>query len=145
MSDTAYCVYCGDWSQCRDHVIPVSYSQTYRNYRVGDTVPCCHLCNTLAGDSLHFSVQSKSRYLVDRYLKKFKKVLKIPDWSPSDLRDLDYGLRTFVESRLYLRELVESKLCNLRRVSDGFEAVRLNEFSAREGVADLPATRSACG
>lgn len=132
MNKPKHCVYCGDWYQCRDHIIPVSYAQTYRNYREKDTAPCCNLCNNLAGDSAHFTIQSKARYLHERYNKKFKKVLRLPVWTPSELKELDYGLRAYVVQRQHLKALIKLKIGNLELVMHGLDPVVLNKFKSHE-------------
>lgn len=72
------CVYCGDWYQCRDHVIPVSYNYAYKCYHQNETVLCCSECNTMCGDRIFDGVEGKSEYLLKRYNKKYKKHLECP-------------------------------------------------------------------
>lgn len=126
------CVYCGDWFQCRDHVVPISWQQTYRNYRRGETVKCCTLCNTLAGDSVHFSLLSKAEYLIKRYHKKFKKILLLPEWTLDEMEELDYGLQAYVLQRQHLKHLVLFKLENLSRSSCGLDVEPLRAFDSHD-------------
>lgn len=126
------CIYCGDWFQCRDHVIPVSWQQVFRDYKKGKTVKCCHLCNNLAGDSVHFSPLSKAEYLIKRYQKKFKKILKLPDWSLEKINQLDYSLCSYVIHRQHLKRLIISKLKNLDRSSCGLDVEPLISFKNHE-------------
>lgn len=128
MSKKKHCVYCGDWYQCRDHIIPISYNQNYRNYKHGDTVSCCSICNLLAGDSVHFSIISKAKYLYQKYSKKYKKVLKFPKWTNQELIELDYSLSNIIIRRQHLKKLIILKLENLELVSNGFEPKILNSF-----------------
>lgn len=123
-----HCVYCGDWFQCRDHVIPVSWMQVYRDYKPGQTVHCCNLCNTLAGSFVAFSVIQKANYFATKYRKKFRKTLRLPDWTDKELEALEYGLRGFVRQQINERLLLEAKLENLDRVALGFEPRILNEI-----------------
>ena len=132
MKEQKCCVYCGDWYQCRDHVIPISYSSSYRNYKPKDIVKCCMLCNSLAGDSLHFSIMSKAKYLYHRYNRKYKKVLNYPVWDIVELNDLDYGLRQFIVSRQHLKRLITFKLENLELVACGLAPRILNKFKSHE-------------
>ena len=132
MENPKSCVYCGDWYQCRDHVIPVSWQQTYRSYKKGETVRSCTLCNTLAGDSVHFSIISKAEYLIKRYNKKFKKVLNLPKWSAQEIDDLDYGLKSYVLNRQHLKYLIAAKLKNLEKSSYGLDVEPLNVFNDHE-------------
>lgn len=127
-----HCVYCGDWFQCRDHVIPVSWAQVYRDSKEDQIVHCCTLCNTLAGDFVAFSVIQKANHLAMKYRKKFRKVLRFPNWSDKELEELDYGLKGFVLQQINERLLMEAKLENLDRVALGFEPRPLNEIGFKK-------------
>lgn len=129
MTPSKHCVYCGDWFQCRDHVIPVSYSSVYRTFNIKETVPCCNTCNLLAGDSVHFSVSSKAEFLIKRYERKFKKVLSLPHWTQEEMDELDYSLAHFVLTRQHLRALIRAKLVNLNLAANGFTVEGLHSFA----------------
>jgi len=114
-----HCVYCGDYFQCRDHVIPVSYASVYRTYRPGDTVHCCTQCNTLLSNVAHFTVQDRAAYLMERYRQRFWKFIIFPPWRGADVLELGYKLRLQVEKSLKLKALYLTKLRNLELVSEG--------------------------
>lgn len=132
MSDSSddQCVYCGDWFQCRDHLVPASYMQVYRSYAKGTTVKCCHLCNNLAGDFVAFTVGDKAAHIEKRYRKRFKKVLKLPHWDEWELKQLDYGLRDMVIKNQHMKRLILIKLENLELVQAGFEPVPIRGFNS---------------
>jgi hypothetical protein len=121
---TAFCVYCGDWWQCRDHVIPLSWLRVYRNYRVSETVHCCDLCNKLAGSFPAQSIEEKAFHLQRRYENKFKRLLSRGNspWTRQGLSELHGWLRHYCTTRAILRQVVERKLINLAAVSLGFPA-----------------------
>lgn len=129
-----HCIYCGDFFQCRDHVIPISYQSVYRNYRPGDTVACCTECNTIAGDFLAFSVMQKARFLLGKYERKLAN-MRQPEWTKEELRELDHKLREFVKRKCSQAELLRKKIENLKLAVDGFEVIPIYELTTkRNGV-----------
>lgn len=114
-----YCVYCGDWYECRDHVIPVSWTHTFRNYKPGSTVPCCNLCNQLAGDYVPLSFEDKASFLIARYQRKFAKILRLPHWTDEEIEELDYGLRALVLLNQGRKAILKAKIINLVNVENG--------------------------
>lgn len=134
-----YCSYCGDYYQCRDHVIPVSWNDTYRTYRPGDTVPCCRECNGYLGNKPLFNLPDRANYLTDVYLKKKGAILKFKGWSPEELRDVGYNIREQIEKRLYLKEVYSNKLMNLGLVSSGCEPYPIHALPGEKFDRDLNA------
>lgn len=114
------CAYCGDYYQCRDHVIPISYMSTHRYYGRGDTVKCCNMCNRYAGANIFFSVTEKARFLYHKYIFKKRKALSFPLWEENDVSKLGYSLRVDVQKSLYIKKLIQRKIENLDLVSNGF-------------------------
>jgi len=108
-----FCVYCGDFNQCRDHVIPVSMSSVYRSYDYDETVDCCMMCNSLAGDYPAANIRDKAQYLRHRYIHKYRKLLKIPHWKNGELRELSHNLRNHTKASENLHRLIDRKLDNL--------------------------------
>jgi hypothetical protein len=109
-----YCVYCGDFNQCKDHVIPVSYNSVYRDYNRNETVDCCTECNTLAGSYPATSVEDKSTYLLQRYKTKYSKILNLPIWDNSELEQLKGNLKMQVKANENKRRLISKKMEHLR-------------------------------
>lgn len=119
------CVYCGDWFECRDHVIPRAFLRVYRDYRRNETVHCCALCNQLAGDYVAYSTGEKAAYLMARYERKYKYWLELPVWTGAELKGLRYSLRTRVACNEALRRLIAFKIRNLDLVSLGFKPEKI--------------------
>jgi hypothetical protein len=117
------CVYCGDWFECRDHVIPLAFMRVYRDYRKGETVHSCAICNQLAGAYVSYSVGEKAVYLLTCYERKYKRWLELPVWTRPEVGELRYTLRTRVRLNEAFRRLIVAKLRNLDLVSMGFEPV----------------------
>ena len=89
-----HCAHCGDFYECRDHVIPVSWESVFRSYKKGHTVPACALCNQLAGDYVPYSFADKASFLIGRYQKKFRRLIRLPHWTEDEIAELYYGMRT---------------------------------------------------
>ena len=137
--DYEHCIYCGDWFQCRDHIIPISYCQTYRDYKRGATVYCCKECNTLLGDRAHFSISSRAEYLIEAYWVKRRKFLTFPEWTADEIMRLGYNLRDGIARKMATKRIYLKKLENLELVSQGFNC---HSFWAdgsvnRDGLVDL--------
>lgn len=120
-----FCVYCGDFNQCRDHVIPVSYNSVHRDYFTEDTVDCCNICNQLALDYPAQCIEEKSLYLINQYQKKYSKVLNNPKWEDDEIDELSGNLKYKVKASENLKRLIESKLENLHLSSMGTLPKRL--------------------
>jgi hypothetical protein len=115
-----HCIYCGDWYECRDHVIPINYEQSYRDFKPGATVKCCTECNSFLGDRGYHTIQKRAKYLVKAYVRNRARYLNLPDWELSDLDKLGYNLRTSTENKLAKKYVYSQKLENLELVSNGF-------------------------
>ena len=129
-SEDASCHYCGDWNECRDHMVPhsfTSYGISNRVYK-GRTVPCCHLCNQLKGSRVFYAVEDIAAHLQERYRKKFKRVLRFPVWENHEIERLDYTLRSQIERGEDARRLITAKLANLDLVQSGLEPVPLRTY-----------------
>ena len=135
------CVYCGDWYQCRDHFIPVSYSSVIRRYRPGDTVKSCNRCNSWLSDKIFPSMEDRSEFLLGRYQKAYAKLLRMPDWSEEEIAELDYTLAALIKSKQYARLIVRAKLANLQLTSIGHNPVALaytrEEMSEAAQIIDV--------
>ena len=114
-----FCVYCGDFNQCRDHVIPVRYMSVLRSYNSDDTVDCCHLCNRLALDYPAKCIEEKAYYLINQYQKKFSKILKMPEWENNEIDELSGNLQFKVKATENHRRFIKNKLENLYLSSMG--------------------------
>lgn len=112
-SDGRCCVYCGDYYQCRDHIVPVAWESVYRTYRPGDTVPCCSECNSYLGDRPIFTLEDRAHYLVDAYITKRRDILSYPLWTEAEIEALGYSLREPIRRTMYLKDLYRLKLSNL--------------------------------
>jgi len=114
---SSHCVYCGDFNECQDHVIPVAYNSGNRKIDSGVTVDCCNMCNALAGDFVAETIIQKAIHLEDRYQRKYK--VSGVRWTREELKELEGGLKNYVEKKQFATLLIEAKLRNLDRVING--------------------------
>lgn len=106
------CTYCGDYAQCRDHVIPVNFLSVARSYSPTKNwiVPSCNDCNTMAGSKVFFSVPEKARYIKSRFERRHSKILKHPEWSQEELNDVSYQIREMVWGGLVAKRVAKERL-----------------------------------
>jgi hypothetical protein len=115
-----FCVYCGDFAQCRDHVEPITVSSVYRDYNNAKTVDCCHQCNSAAGQFWAKTIIEKAEYLLGRYSRRYAKLMREPHWEDCEIEQLGWSLRQKITARENLRRIVELKLENLECSASGF-------------------------
>lgn len=95
------CFYCGDLADSRDHVTP--HSTTILRRRVWsnlDWVMCCRECNTLMGNMHPYSLSDRIAYLIERFTTKHKLDNVQIQWDDSELDDLGYSLRSYIETSM---------------------------------------------
>jgi hypothetical protein len=119
------CVYCGDWYECRDHYVPVSWLGLQRHYTSGDCVPCCQECNLLLGNVRIFDLSQRALFLGDRYQITRSKVLNLPNWSDEELKEIGYSLCKLIKRGLMLQSIYFAKLGNLGLRALGYEPVKI--------------------
>ena len=118
------CTYCGAWDgDNRDHVVPVSYNHNVSrkvtnkvSYR--GTVPCCRECNVLLSDRLYFSIPSRAAYLLGTYERRYKKLLKQPDWTEDELEELGPSMRTSIIQSMKDKQEVRRQFEHLKLVAE---------------------------
>lgn len=123
------CIYCGDWFQCRDHLVPVSYSQSYRDYKSRDTVKACIECNKYAGSTVFFNIQDKAKFIKSQYLKHKDKILTLPTWEQEELSGIGRNLESTILKNQSLKSLYLMKLDNLELVVNGYPPIPIHSDS----------------
>lgn len=134
-----HCIYCGDWYQRRDHIVPVLVDSVDRNYNPNKTCHCCSLCNQLAGSYFAQSIEDKALYILGNYRKRFRNIISLKDWDNDELDELNGSLHEYVRSKQNMKRLIDCKIDNLLLVSSGSEAIRLNDnvFYSRRLAIDF--------
>ena len=120
------CYYCGEHgADTLDHTIPNSY---YSPASVGkkpkarktDLVPmvdCCNECNTTLHNKLIIDVRGRANYLKEKYEKKYKRILTLPDWEEKEIKKLGKSLRATIKKGLIEKESIQERLDYLEYIS----------------------------
>jgi hypothetical protein len=122
-NEARYCVYCGDWFECRVHLVPIDWAGNHRSYAVGDVVTVCHECSSLLSHCSKLTLSSRAEYLIRAYEKRAAKWLRVPPWSEQELQEMGYGMQSLIRGALILRSVYISKLRNLDLTELGYEPV----------------------
>lgn len=73
-------------------------------------VPSCLECNSLLGARGLWRFTERRDYIKKRLRRRYADILRIPDWTDTELAQLDPGLRGFVLEGLYVREFIWQRL-----------------------------------
>jgi len=112
------CIYCGMPATDQDHVFPVSIAAglathltaVRRQLKQGlNTVPSCRECNTIAGNNPFVTIREKRAFIQGKLFHRLRKHLEMPEWTPRELAELSYSMRTFV-----LRGIREAERAHMR-------------------------------
>ncbi len=104
MFDNQVCFYCGEHAVQKEHVVP-----QVTLYPSG-IVPSCQECNLLAGAALHTNVLDKLMFIKDLRLKRYRKLLEMPEWSWDEIQDLGKNLRSLVVAAQKARDIIVSQV-----------------------------------
>jgi 5-methylcytosine-specific restriction endonuclease McrA len=113
------CVYCGGPHQAWDHVMPASLTAgvefwrpgVRQSYRQGlNLVPCCHECNSLAGDSPFISITAKRKYIKRLLAKRYSKHSQTVIWDREELIGLGRTLKTHIIRGQQKCAVIEARL-----------------------------------
>jgi hypothetical protein len=116
------CYYCGEPAGSVDHVVPQSMLEMLRI--MGDdavssvlarhgrrmTVPCCMECNSVLGNKYFDTLEKRKAHLKQRMRQRYKKILRMPDWSDRELGQLGGRLQEHVISALVKRDIILQRL-----------------------------------
>ena len=118
------CTYCGSIADSRDHVVPAStqYVQD-RKFRPvptnrHNTVPACRLCNSMLGANGGHTVGSRANFLVERYKKRYARVLRLPYWGDAEIDRLGKNLRSFIRKDKALKDSAQVMIENCAKMAD---------------------------
>ena len=119
------CTYCGEPADTKDHVIPVSWNHMSRknaDYSNKKVVPACNQCNLTLGNIAYHTIQTRASYLIQKYMKKYKKLLKSPIWTPEEISELGRGLRGKILELQMERRNIQNRL-------DWLTVISLSQFT----------------
>ncbi len=113
--NTQPCEYCGMPADSIDHVPP----QTVRPFMMESglskriqfvSVWACRECNCYLGAKALFTIEERKRFIKKVLRLKYKKYLKIPDWSDSELSRVGYTLEKAILYGIIMKEMVISRI-----------------------------------
>lgn len=111
------CFYCGLPAAGRDHVIAqamydaVLLRWPHLLHKIGETVPACTECNSLAGARLFVTPGAKRRWLKSRLRERYAKVLAQPDWTEAELEQISgHALRSYILGAQEAKRLTRQRL-----------------------------------
>jgi hypothetical protein len=107
------CTYCNTEGEeiVRDHVISAA-SQGHRNYKKHGNwiVPACHTCNGLLSDVPLTTIPERCGYLLDMYENKFKKILKLPDWTDEEIDSMGDKFKLFIIDSIKTKAILKHRM-----------------------------------
>lgn len=109
------CAYCGLVGDTIDHVPPRSVRLTLLNLGLAARYPfvqvrACRQCNSALGDRPLWTVRQRRAWLKRWLRRRYRRHLRMPDWSDHELNQLSPALRREVVRGLALRELTRRRL-----------------------------------
>lgn len=104
LHDRRSCFYCGELATEKEHVVP-----RHTKYPTW-VVLSCRECNNLAGRETHVSVLEKMDSIRSLRGKRYRKLLRSPEWTVDELEELSYNLRTSIEAQMRARDIVKTQL-----------------------------------
>jgi hypothetical protein len=114
LGDPKYCIYCGEYPESLDHVIPYSfYNFTKTGYRKGHkklVVYSCRHCNSILSNLMFSNFKKRRLYLRRRLFLKNKKILRIGNFSKNELDELEGNLKKMVRGGCFVKELLTKRL-----------------------------------
>ena len=114
-----YCVYCGQYANTIDHVLPITFAYSVNLASPGvrkelgqglNKVPCCSECNTLASNTAFVSIVEKRRYIQKKLKTKYKRLLVFKPWDAEELSEVSQNLQDTITQSMHKRMLVESRV-----------------------------------
>lgn len=109
------CAYCGESSQCRDHVWPVSFITSMdrrisRNlvFQIGPQVLACHRCNTKLSNRFFDTFQERCRFIANWKIKRAAKISAY--WTSPELRQLQGRLQAYVLEKQREKQLLQKQI-----------------------------------
>lgn len=115
------CVYCGAMAESRDHVLSLSClgqkrKNSERHKGTDWLVPACLECNVTLCDKYLDNIPARAEHLFVRFTKKWRKILKSPTWSESELAELGETLRRSIMQAMAQRKNCRDRLKHLEWV-----------------------------
>lgn len=99
-----WCSYCGDIADTMDHFPPRSVT----NY--GLLIPCCRECNSSLSTLYAFSFKDRAALAKRNIRSKYKKLLRIPDWTDEEFEEMALHMKESVLAGQRIRDQIKERL-----------------------------------
>ena len=112
------CFYCGCIADSWDHVPPLSLVPSDSMYWEDVAfwlVSACRTCNSYLNNFPVVLIGARKLHLLRMYRSKYRKELRMPDWSDEELAALGKTLRSKVDAGLKTKRLIQAMLGVLER------------------------------
>ena len=113
--DADPCAYCGVIANSVDHVPP--RSQRDRLVALGLAlqydffeVPACRECNSVLGARPLWTLRERRAYIKRMLKRRYADVLKIPDWTDSELAQMSPMMQTYILNGIEVREFIRQRV-----------------------------------
>lgn len=104
LRERGLCAYCGEYGSEAEHVVPKSSRlPTY-------TLLACGECNRIAGGLVFRSFVDKRGHIHRELRRKYRRVLRMPEWPEEEMGELGYVLRAQIEVWERARQSVRRRL-----------------------------------
>lgn len=109
------CYYCGDPASTIDHCPALSVAYAYgADYFTGRNikfwkVPACRQCNAILGNKPLNHLHQRVRHIYDRLQSKYEKYMKMTEWHPEEIAELNGWLREYVQTQSDFQQYMERR------------------------------------
>jgi len=109
------CYYCGLPASTVDHVPPKVMRQRIEELGLKaryeyHEVKACHECNSALGARAILTLPERKRFMKAWLRRRYRRLLRIPAWSDSEIAQLGYTLRTSVLSHILASEVIKARI-----------------------------------
>ena len=109
------CYYCGMPADSIDHVPPQSARPRLAELGLAGHYPhaevdACRECNCLLGARPLWRLYERKLFIKKALRKKYRKVLRMKEFSDSELAQFGYNLKTMIISRSIMAEIVRARI-----------------------------------
>lgn len=97
-----------------DHVPPVSARPILKEMGVEKwafmEVPSCQECNSAIGAKALWTVRERKAWVKEFLKRKYRRILKLPDWTEEETEELGRGLKDHVIATSSLKKLTQGRI-----------------------------------
>lgn len=114
------CFYCGCPAQEREHTVPLGFLKALIELKMvkPDTeipkqkiVDTCYECNRLPRMKEYLGTPiMRKKNVKEELKKKYKKLLKTPDWTDKELIEMDTRMREYILTFLHAKKLTQKRI-----------------------------------